>query len=46
MRPQASRYAATRSSAWCQISTLPDLVIQFPAPVVIPIIEGRRQKIA
>jgi hypothetical protein len=42
----ASWRPASPLSVWCQISTLPDLVIQFPAPVVIPIIEGRGQKIA
>jgi hypothetical protein len=35
--------AETGLSAWCQISTLPDLVIQFPAPVAIPIMDGRRK---
>ena len=33
-----------RSAAWCQISTPFDLVIQFPLPVAIPTMDGRRRK--
>jgi hypothetical protein len=33
------------STAWCQISTLPVLVIQFLAPVAIPVSHGRRRRV-
>src|SRR5262245_8057066 len=36
----------SRSTAWCDGDTLPDLVIQFPAPVLIPVVDGRRRKAA
>jgi hypothetical protein len=38
--------STTHCSVRCKIDEPPDLVIQFPAPVVIPIIDGRRRKIA
>jgi hypothetical protein len=34
-------YEAADCGLWCQISTLPDLVIKFPAPVAIPVLNGR-----
>jgi hypothetical protein len=33
-------------TAWCDSDTFPDLVIQCPVPISIPVVDGRRRRVA